>query len=203
MDLTYGVPYTLLDKTEMSPTDGQQASFAGMVTSRETRTLKNGGEMLIVKFEDFTGSNDFTLFGKKKTEFGHYCEVGQAVFVTGHFQQTERGMRYNVDNVRPLDDVHGKLIEGITIKLSADELGDNIRQTMHDLAEKAENIRKKKKNTEDCTIVPVSFTIFVPQINRQVRMTSELAIPLTRSVLTSLSEMELEFTVDRNRHIRS
>lgn len=197
-ELTHGVSHSLKDKNEMTGTPGQIATFGGIVTSRELKTIKSGKEMLIVKFEDFSGSGEFTLFDRAYRDMGHYCEVGRVVHITGKYNQTKDGsIRFYVDNVKPLDDFKGNLISDFTIEIPTTNLKDGVIADI--ITHHRVDYKTKEKDPELYrNAVPLNFRIYDPSLNRSVEMQSSLLINLTKNLFQSLEDQEIEYTVKRS-----
>ncbi len=194
IELNYGMALTLKDKNETTGVPGQTASFAGMVTGRETRVLQSGFEMMIIKFEDFSGSSDFTLVGRSIQQMGHLCEPGRAIYITGKYAQKKDGpVRFYVENIRSLDDLRGHLISGITVQVGVNNLKDGIVELL-------ENNRVDGKNADASDPgVDVNIRLYDPSINRGVNLRSNLRVKLTRKFFSLLSEMDIDYKVERVR----
>ncbi len=199
IELTYGIPLSLKDKNEMAGSPGQAAGFAGMVTGRETRVLSSGKEMLIVKFEDYTGSSDFTLIGRGLQQMGHLCEPGRAIYVSGKYNKFKDGpVRFYVDSVRSLDDLKGHLITGLTVQL---ELG-NLKGGVLELLEGNRVEPRRGKRTEEGDEDPgvnVNIRLYDPALNRGVNLSSNLRVRLTQKLFRQLDDLEASYRVERVR----
>ncbi|MDE6277627.1 MAG: DNA polymerase III subunit alpha [Muribaculaceae bacterium] len=194
IELTYGMPMTLKDKNETTGVVGQAASFAGMVTSRETRVLSSGKEMLIVKFEDYTGSSEFTLIGRSIQQMGHLCEPGRAVCISGKYNSWKDGpVRFYVDTVRSLDDLKGHLITAVTVQVDI----NNARGGILELLDR-HRVDSRDRNAEDPG-VDVNIRLYDPAINRGVNLHSNLRVRLTRSFFRALDDLEASYRVERVR----
>lgn len=191
LDINYGVPYTAVEKNEISQPTPTPVSFAGMVTALEEKQTFNGGSMLIVKVEDFSGVTDFTMFEKQRAEFGHLCTPGSAIYVTGTFRAIRNkttgatNVRFGVDKVLPLDGLHGKLVTGMEISSTTGQL------------KQLDELLKDIGQHEDSDAVPLTLSIFDPEIGRKLHFSSGLRIKPDKTLIDTLSSLEFEFKIER------
>lgn len=195
IELNYGMPLTLKDKNEITGIPGQTASFAGMVTGRETKVLQSGFEMMIIKFEDFSGSSDFTLVGRNIQQMGHLCEPGRAIYITGKYSQKKDGpVRFYVDSIQSLDDLRGHLITGLTVQIGINNLKDGIVELLE-----SHRVDPKESSESADPGVGLNIRLYDPQINRGVNLQSNLRVRLTRKFFRQLDDLDLEYKVERVR----
>ncbi len=189
MELTYGMTHNLKDKIENGGMPGQTASYAGMVVGREHKTFQGDFEMDIIKIEDFTATSDFSLSGKRLTEFGHLCEVGHAVYITGKYAQKKDGpVRFYVDRVVPLEDMKGQLITGLDIRLSTDRLSESLFDFIDG---------SQASDKDGATSVPVNFRLYDPELNRHIQLSSPLRMNLNKNLFVALEDLGCEFEIER------
>jgi len=188
MELNHGCT-TIKDKEEMDAKEGMEVTFGGMVVSFQTKPSARGGNFGVMKIEDFTGSTEIVLFGKQYIEFSKFGEVGTPLLVTGRWMKryNSEELRFNVTNIQLLEDIKGKLINGITIK--TDTAGN--KEVLGSVL--MENI---KNATRDGGIL--NFRIFDGDINRSVSLTSEYKINVDKKLLQSLDELEVDYEIIRN-----
>ena len=189
MELNYGMT-TLKALSESTPTDGAEVAFGGLVTDTKERTTQRGSLMRIVSIEDFTGSSEFALFDRQLREYGHYAVEGSAILVRGRYSLSTKTntMRLNVESITPLEDIKGSLIKGITIAVDADKMSAILAKTICESAVGAADTPTDNPGYVD-------FIIYDPRSNRRLHMKSSLKIPITRSLVENLAEMELDFVV--------
>lgn len=187
MELTYGCNSSTKAKDEEPPIEEKELTFGGMVVDFQSRPARSGGHFGILKMEDYTGSTDFMLFGQQYIDFAKYGQPGTPILVTGKYQKRYKNseLKFNIINIRLLQDVKGQLINGITIKLRKDQ----INQTVHDILN--EHI---KSTTEGRGAL--NFNIFDPEINRTVKLSSSIKIPLNRELVEKLDSMSIEYTIE-------
>ncbi len=190
VELTYGMALSLKDKGEMQATPGQAATFAGMVVGKEKRQLSPTLEMTIVKLEDYTGANDITLIGKKAAEFGHLCEVGNAIYITGKFGQKKDGpVRYYVDSVEMLENKKGHLIKGIDLRIASDQINDTLIDFL--------DTNMEKPDAKEHEGVDVNITLYEPKLNRVLHLRSGIRMQLTRKLFQIMEELGYEYSIER------
>ena len=147
--------------------------------------------MLIVKVEDFSGVTDFTMFEKQRAEFGHLCTPGSAIYVSGTFRSVRNkttgatNLRFGVDKVLPLDGLHGKLVTGMEISSTTGQLRQ-LDELLQDIGQ-----------NEDPDAVPLTLTIFDPEIGRKLHFSSGLRIKPDKTLIDTLSSLEFEFKLER------
>ncbi len=188
MELNFGCNSNIKAKEEEPPIENKELTFGGMVVSFESKPARNGGNFGILKVEDYTGSTEITLFGKEYIDFANYGKPGTPILITGKYQKRYKSseLRFNIINICQLEDVKGKLLHGITIKLNKDD----INETVHSLLNGHIN-----SSVEE--LGGLNFHIFDPSINRSINLTSGIKIPLNRELVNMLEEMELEYTIEK------
>lgn len=188
MELNFGCSHTLKQFGEIeNPTEGMQVTLGGMVVSMETRPSRKGGSFGILKIEDYTGAHEFMLFGQTFIDFHKYGVTGTPVVLTGAYQRRYQGqeLRFNILNIRLLNEVKGTLISGITIHLADRQLTPRLRTLLTEHladsgAEEAGNL---------------NFTLTDAKINRRVTLRSSRPIRIDRSLVNLLQEEEIDFQV--------
>ncbi|MBR5331678.1 MAG: DNA polymerase III subunit alpha [Muribaculaceae bacterium] len=188
MELTYGCNSSIKDKDEMIPEEEKELTFGGMVVDFQEKPSRRGGNFGILKLEDYTGSTEIYLFGQQFLDFSKYGHAGTPIMVTGKFQRRFKteDIRFNITNIKLLQDVKGQLLSGITINLNTQNINPNLMDVLD------EHIASSNEDRR-----PLSFTIFDPEINRTIKLASSRSIPLNRELTTKLESMDIEFTIDR------
>ena len=188
MELNYGCNSSIKAKDEMTPEEDKEITFGGMVVDFQEKPSRRGGNYGILKIEDYTGSTEMFLFGQQFVDFGKYGKAGTPIMVTGKFQRRFKSeeLRFNIINIKLLEDVKGQLLSGITIKLDTSNINPMLMDVLDEhIASSAEDRR------------PLSFTVFDPEINRTVKLASNRSIPLNRDLTTKLESMDIDFTIER------
>ena len=85
-----------------------------------------------------------------------------------------------------LDDIKGKLIKGITIKLATDSLNPQLQSLL----------KEKSEKSETATGV-LNFRLYEPTLNRSITATSNRRISIDRKLIESLKQFEgIEFNIE-------
>ena len=191
MELNYGTSCTIKGYSEFTPVEGTDLTFGGMVVDFQKRQGKNG-MFGILKVEDYSGSAEFMLFGQTFIDFHNYGVPGTPIIISGKYQRrfANSDLRFNILNVRLLDQVKGKLVRGITIDLPTDRISENVRQLLSD------SLTQPGEGAE--TGGELSFRIFDPQINRSIHLRSPRRIPITRALIESLQQEDVSFSIDKS-----
>ena len=88
--------------------DDQPVTIAGIVSSRRTRTTKNGTLMAYIQLEDDTGSMELLAFQRVLDSGGSYVSDNAALLVRGRISvRDEKEPQLVVDTIRPISDTAG------------------------------------------------------------------------------------------------
>lgn len=190
MELNYGTTCTIQGIDEIPAEAGTSFTFGGMVTDYQTRLSRNGNQFAILKLEDYTGSHELRLFGKNVFEFGKYGVPGTPILVSCAYEKRRFNdeIDCNVVNIRLLDDVKGKLVTGITIKATPEEMTKQLATLLTEHAQ-----------TEKSSLGSLEFNIFDPKIKRSITLNTPLRIPITRKLINLLDSLEIEYKIHSNR----
>ncbi len=185
MELNHGVTTHLSDIKDVPMKDGMEFSFGGMVTAYETRPTRNGGTFGILKLEDYTGSYEIRLFGNQVYDFGRYGIPGTPIFVKARYQKRRFGdqIDLNVESITLLQDMKGKVLNGIRIKATLDDI-PQLHSLLKDYIEKA----KKEENPGT-----LSFRLFDPKVNRWVGLRSPARLSMSRQLVDMLDSLNIEY----------
>ncbi len=187
MELNYGTSCTIKGYTEFNPVEGVDLTFGGMVVEFTKRPAKNGGFFGILKIEDYTGSAEFMLFGQTYIDFHNYGVQGTPILISGQYQRrfANSDLRFNITNIRLLDDVKGKLVRNITIDLSTDKVTRHIKELIED------HVREATPDQGE-----LAFRIFDPSINRSLHLSSSRRIRISRQLVDALKQEDIAFTIN-------
>ncbi len=188
LELNYGMSHTIKEYEEMTPEDGVEITFGGIITAYESRVLQSGTRMGKFHIEDYSSSTEVVAFGKQLLELAQFGQEGIAVSVRGAFKKRPSGeIKFNVTSMQLLDDIKGKLIKGITIKLATDSLNPQLQSLLKEKSEKNEN----------ATGV-LNFRLFEPKLNRSITATSSRRIAIDRKLIESLKQFDgVEFNIEQ------
>lgn len=187
MELHYGCRTNLAGLKDISPEEGLEVTFGGMVAAFETRLTKKGTEFGILKLEDESGSTELRLFGRTFIDYARFCRPMAAVLVTGKWQKRFRDseLSFEIINIRQLDEIKGRLIRGITISLTPEQCKPETLELL-----------KEHINSETTNRGSLKLRIFDPEINRYVTLSSARHIPVNRKLVRMLDSMDIRFSVD-------
>ena len=188
MELRFGTT-PIKQYLEDAPTDGKEYIMGGMVTDFTTRPARNGGSFGILKVQDYTGTAEFMLFGNDYIKFHNFGVVGTPILISGtygkRFQSSD--LRFQIGNIRLLNDIKGSLIRGITLTLDARDVNDAIHGLL------SEHITSSKENMGS-----LAFRIKDSELGRTILLNSPIRIPINKDLMEKLEEMEIEFNVEKN-----
>lgn len=185
LDLTYGAGINLAQFADFSPREGSVISYGGIVTSAEERLTRKGSKMMIVKLEDFTGATDFVMFQEQARMYAHLCQVGEAIFVRGHYATDRSGtLRFNLDGIAPLDTVKGTLIQKLCITTPITEQLTLVRDLVREQLTKRDGYR-----------VHLAVRLYDPEIDRSLTLNSGKQIFIDRAFIEQLTESEIQFNL--------
>ena len=199
LEVSYGMSHTLKELEEIEPVENREISFAGIVMGFETKVLKSGMQMGIFKLEDYSGSGEFVVFGKQLLEYEKYGKPGIPLMVRASYRRNKNGdLRMNIGSVELLDDVKGKLIKGITLRLQRDQLNGELRDVLDELIHGNERKNSPRHNNpitvKEAAAVQglLNVNVYDPTSNRIIRLTSRHSIPLSRKMMETLEDLEIE-----------
>ena len=186
MELNHGMGCTVKEFTESTPVEGSELKLGGMVVDFTTRQGRNG-PFGILKIEDFSGSTEFMLFGDTYYSFHNFGIAGTPILITGEWQRrfANSDLRFNIKNIQLLEHVKGKLIKRITVDLATTQLSDLLRGVINDCTA-----------GEGIPTGELAFRIFDPSINRSVRLSAGRRIHITRSLVETLEQENLHFSIN-------
>ena len=104
-------------------------------------------------------------------------------------------MRLNVENARPLAEMRGHLVNGISIHPNSDQFDDNLERFFAEHDAPQEHSRSGRNCARSRT---VDFVVFEPVINRRIKLNSAIRPPLTRKILDIIeNDLDLEYSIQR------
>ncbi|MCH5345542.1 MAG: DNA polymerase III subunit alpha, partial [Muribaculaceae bacterium] len=186
MELNYGVT-SLKDYSEAQPNEGEEVTLGGMVVDFTSKPAKNGGFFGILKMEDYTGSNEFMLFGQTYIDFHKYGVPGTPIMLTGAWERryANQDLRFNIRSIRLLNDVKGQLINSITIELYPEKITENIGKVLRDTV------------NDTGTGGLLNIKVVEPEFNRSVKLTSSYRINIDRNLVKMLEDEEIPFYIEK------
>lgn len=186
MELTYCCT-SIKDYLDMSPEEGRQVTFGGMVTGYTQLTSKAGNMYGRLKVEDFSGSVELPLFGQNFIEFHKFGVEGLPLIITGKYQRRFKTseVEFAVTHIDLLDNVKSQMVNSITIDLDRDQ----INKAFHDLL--TEHIKTYPEGKRGS----LSLRVFDPHVNRRIRFNAGVRIPINRPLAEMLQDMNMEFHI--------
>ncbi len=188
MELNYGFNTSIKDFGEAAKEENKTYTFGGMVTGYEEKDARSGGKYGRITIEDYTGSTELMLFKQDFINFSKYGKQGTQIVVAGEFKPNyKQELRFNIHSIRLLDDLKGKLVTGVDVKISANE----INETLIGLFVEA------SKRSNDSASGALNIEIYDPSINRTVKMVSGLKLPMDKALVEMLDDMNVEYSFTR------
>ncbi len=186
MELNYGMT-TIKERLEAPIEEGRELTFGGMVTRFESRAARNGVNFGIMAVEDYTGTCEVRLFGKKYIEFSNYGKPGTPLAITVRGNRRFNGeLDWEVVRMNLLDEIKGKLIKGVTLTLATDEIKPTLGAVLQDHISQGEGRGGQ-----------LAIRIYDQESNRSVRLQSAMRIPLDKKLVNSLNSMDVQFSFDK------
>ncbi|MDE6268324.1 MAG: DNA polymerase III subunit alpha [Muribaculaceae bacterium] len=189
MELTHGC--TPIAKATAEPVLDQEVSFGGIVADFKSKPSRKGGMYGVLKVEDFSGSFEIFLFGKDYINFHNFGVPGTIIYVTGTFRTRPDSSepRFNLQSIRMLEEMQGKLIQGFTIMLDAASLTPQLHALLDEYS----------RVTDTDSRLPWKFRVHDPALGRSVTLSSSRRMPVTRQLLTALDDLNISYEFDRVR----
>lgn len=189
MELQYGMSCTIKERDEMTPAEGTEITFGGIIMKYESSVLPSGTQMGRFKIEDYSGATEIVAFGKELMALNNFCQEGLPVTVRGIYKKNYKGeLKFNITQMQLLDDVKGHLIKGITIKTAVDQINSELKDLL---------LSSAIQNGDDKPGGTLSFRVYDPSINREITLSSGIKIPVERNFIENLRRINnVEFTVE-------
>ena len=186
IELKYGC-MSIKDYIEEGPVEGRELTLGGMVTEYTVRQ-GNSGNFGILKIEDYSGSTEMRLFGQDFIDYGKYGVIGTPLLIHGRYGRRFRNsdVRFQITGIKLLEEAKGQLVNGITININADKVTENFHGIINDM------IKSSTTNRGD-----LFLRVRDTELNRSVKLASGVKIPITKNLLDTLDEMEMDYEVMR------
>ncbi|MBD5225926.1 MAG: DNA polymerase III subunit alpha [Bacteroidales bacterium] len=191
MEVNHGL-LTIKKFQDLAAADGMEACFGGTVSHFEQRPAKRGGFWGALTLEDYTGSIRVMLFGQKFVDFSKYGVPGYQVMVRGRFRFStyKNEMQFEVEHVCMLEDVRGRIIEGITLMMDPTDITEAFLKDLYD-HQSSTGTGKGALNVQ----------LYDPQIGRSVRLVAGMTVPVNRDLVNLLDAYNISYEFVRNRAI--
>jgi DNA polymerase-3 subunit alpha len=119
---------TVADLNNLEDNKGKDLSIAGIITSAEHRTTKNGKPFGTFEIEDYTESSKQFVFGENYLRFKHLFTVGTFVFINGKVgpRKWGEGLEFGINTMELLADVKEKRTKSLVLSVEQSDLTDMI-----------------------------------------------------------------------------
>ena len=187
VELTHAM--TPLAELENRISDGAEMSIGGMVVDFEKKLTKKGAYFGRLKIEDFSGSYDLMLFGEDFKKYSSFGTTSAAIYarITWRKGYNEE-LRMNISDMQWLSDMQGRLLHQVTIDVVPKMLNGDFFGTLRECM-------KNYESDVDVNNVNWTFRVLDAESNRVISLNSGKRMPLTRKLLETLDEMEIDYKV--------
>ena len=191
LELTFGCSVKAKDFGSEEQNPEAEYTIGGLVVDAKNLISKRGSQFGIIKIEDYTGSAEIRLFDQDFINYNKYGIKGNAILVTYGY----RPARYNgksymaIKNVQLLDEIHGRVIKGITLNVTEKDLETDSLATILD-----ENL---VKGDDDAT--PLNISIMNEHHNRAFSMSSERKLRLSKNLIMQLDDLGIKYEISRDK----
>ncbi len=101
--------------------DGQTVTLGGMIARLRTVAIKSGRnvgkKMIILTFEDFSGSVEAVVFSEKLPEVQHLLKPDAVVFIEGTVDRRREEPSVRVSDITPMEQAPRRLAQGVILRL--------------------------------------------------------------------------------------
>lgn len=159
--------FKLSELRDMDKHKNKEFTFGGMVTAAVSSISKNGKPYGKFTLEDYNDSFEFMLFGQDFVNFEKFIKQGYFLYIRGKVQDRYKQadvLEFKISYIQLLSDVRDKLLKGITISVSVNDINETIIENLSKLL--SENAKQKG----NCTL---NFKIIDPENNTAVDMLSK------------------------------
>ncbi len=121
--------FTNCPLNEIEKKKDKEVKITGIVAATETKIAKNGNPYCRFTMEDFTGSYNFSVFGKDYLAFKTYIETsGALLYMTGRYQPRWDGKEYEfkIMKIDLLSEVRTKLTKYLTLEMASFDVNEKL-----------------------------------------------------------------------------
>ncbi len=185
VELRYGCSQTLKEFNEEGPVEDRELTLAGLVCDYQIKQGRKG-PFGILKIEDYSASAEFALFGQDYIDYGKFGIKGTPIIIRGRYGRrfANSDIRFQIASITLLEQQKGKLVSGITLNLDTEQINENLHGVLNDIM---------KSSTDNRT--PLYLRIQDHELNRSIRLSTAVKMPVTRHSLTTLEEMAIDFDI--------
>jgi DNA polymerase-3 subunit alpha len=119
--------------------ENQEIKIGGIVTAVEHRMSKTGKPFGRFTIADYSGSFQFTLFGKDYIDQKKHMDVGLFLFIEGTISRNSWGqmnLEFRIRNVELLNDIAQKRLMGIAVRVTAQSISTPLIDSFEKICKK-------------------------------------------------------------------
>lgn len=184
MEINYGCNTHLSEMSEKMNELDKEIVMGGLVVDYNTRMGKRG-QFGIIKIEDYTGTFEMFLFGQNYIDYAKYGVKGTPVIIKGAYSKRKygEGIDFNIHSISLLEEMKGKMVDNICIKLDDNEL------------EKASAL-KPLLVTKGEGCCDLYFRVRDVLNTRHVLLKSKYKIVCNKKTIDTIKDLEFDFNVN-------
>ena len=182
LELEYGCNTRMTDLKNRENLIGKELTFGGIVTDFRELIGKGGKPFGFLKIEDYSGSEELPLFGKDYVNFRNFGTKGSFIYVKATCQTSaynESRIEIKINSIEFLEDLKGKLLRSITIRMPLDKVKKGYMSLLSDAMPEAHQHRAE-----------VYFHIYDNELNKSVKLHSKRRPQITTELIDLLREDE-------------
>ena len=185
VELRYGCSQSLKEFNEEGPVEDRELTLGGLVCDYQIKQGRKG-PFGILKIEDYSASAEFPLFGQDYIDYGKFGIKGTPIIIRGRYAKrfANSDVRFQIASITLLEQQKGKLVAGITLNLDTEQVNENLHGVLNDLI---------TSSTDNRT--PLFLRIHDHDINRSIRLSTAVKIPVTRHSLSALEDLAIDFDI--------
>ena len=185
VELRYGCSQSLKEFNEDGPVEDRELTLGGLVCDYQIKQGRKG-PFGILKIEDYSASAEFPLFGQDYIDYGKFGIKGTPIIIRGKYGRRfpNSDVRFQISSISLLEQQKGKLVAGITLNIDTEQVNENLHGVLNDMI---------ASSTENRT--PLYLRIHDHELNRSIRLSTQVKIPVTRHSLTTLEDMSIDFDI--------
>jgi DNA polymerase-3 subunit alpha len=181
--LEFGCNTTMAEFANPSSLYGREIVVGGIVTGGREGLTRKGAPYGSIRLEDYSGTNEFMLFGKDYVDYANYRANGLYLLISGRFMPRpfkQDELEFKIQKIELLNEVHERLLESLTIELPLSEIHGVMVDTLRSLV--TDNRHSKTK---------LYFEVFDPETQHSVKLFSRSHnIKITKELIAALESDE-------------
>ncbi len=196
VELRYGCTHTLKEFADEGVLEeNRPLVLGGMVIDYQVKQSRKGGSFGVLKIEDYTGTQEFTLFGQDFIDYSKYGIVGTPVIIRGHYGRrfATSDPRFQITSMQLLSKQRGKLVDGITITVDAEQANENFHSILRDLVDRPVPTDFTPEDGDGRS--PLYIRLRDKELGRSLKLASGVKLAVDRDLIFKLEEMEMDFEI--------